>query len=121
VIIGSAIRQGKWLPEAVGFVKKNQNALGSKPCAYFVVCMTMKDDTPENRKKTLEYLDPVVKENPAVRPVAIGLFPGAVNYDKMSFPMKTVLKMKGTPEGDFRNWAAVKKWSADTGSMLLKN
>ena len=33
VIVGSAIRRGKWLPEAVGFVKDNQDLLGRLPIA----------------------------------------------------------------------------------------
>jgi menaquinone-dependent protoporphyrinogen oxidase len=120
IIVGSAIRKGRWLPEAVDFVKKQQDILSRKPCAYFVVCLTMKDDTPENRAKTLAYLDPVVKENSSVRPVSIGLFPGAVNFSKMSFASKTILKVMGTSEGDYRNWPAVKAWTANTGPMLLK-
>ena len=75
VIVGSAIRRGKWVREAVGFVKDNQDMLGRWPIAYFVVCLTMKDNTAENRSTVMAYLDPVRKEAPKIQPVAVGLFP----------------------------------------------
>jgi len=118
VIVGSAIRRGKWLPEAVGFVKDNQDILGRLPIAYFVVCLTMKDNTAENRSKVMAYLDPVRKEAPKIQPVAVGLFPGAVNFGKLSFVDKTVLKAKGVSEGDYRDWPAVKAWASAVGPMF---
>ena len=118
VIVGSAIRMGKWLPEAVEFLKAHQDTLNRVPVAYFAVCMTMKDDTAENRRKVLGYLDPVRKQFPKVKPVDIGLFAGAVDYKKLSFAYSLILKVKGTPEGDFRNWEAIRTWATGVGPAL---
>jgi len=118
VIVGSAIRRGKWLPEAMGFVKDNQDILGRLPIAYFVVCLTMKDNTAENRSTVMAYLDPVRKEAPKIQPVAVGLFPGALDFGKLSFVEKTVLKAKGASEGDYRDWPSVKAWASTVGPML---
>ena len=112
VIVGSAIRMGKWLPEVVEFVKTHQDTLSRVPVAYFTVCLTMKDDTVENRRKALAYLDPVRKQFPQVKPVDIGLFAGAVDYKKLSFAYSLILKVMGAPEGDFRNWEAIRTWGA---------
>ncbi len=111
VIVGSAIRMGKWLPEAVEFLKAHQDTLSRVPVAYFTVCLTMKDDTAENRRKALGYLDPVRKQFPQVKPADIGLFAGAVDYKKLSFAYSLILKVKGAPEGDFRNWEAIRTWA----------
>jgi menaquinone-dependent protoporphyrinogen oxidase len=119
IVLGSAIRMGRWLPEAVDFVKRHQDALSRVRCAYFVVCLTMKDDTPENRSKVLAYLDPVQKEAPKIQPTATGLFPGAVDFANLSFVLRSVLKAKGAREGDFRDWAAIKAWSAEVGRAFL--
>jgi len=118
VIVGSAIRRGKWLPEAVGFVKDNLDILGQLPIAYFVVCLTMKDNTEENRSKVMAYLDPVRKEAPKIQPVAVGLFPGALDYSKLSFVDKTIMKAKGASEGDYRDWSAVNAWASAVGPMF---
>ena len=119
VIVGSAIRMGKWLPEAVAFVKNNRDVLARLPVAYFVVCLTMKEDTAENRSKVKAYLDPVRKEAPKVRPAAIGLFPGVVNFSKLSFVDKMILKAKGVSEGDYRDWTAIKAWASTVGPTLF--
>lgn len=119
VIVGSAIRAGRWLPEAVDFVKKHHDRLGRVPTAYFVVCVTMKDDTPENRGKVLAYLDPVRKEAPQMQPANTGLFAGAVDFSKLSFVYRSMLKAKGVREGDFRNWGAIGAWAADVAPALL--
>jgi len=119
VIVGSAIRMGKWLPEVVEFLKTHQDRLSRVPVAYFVVCMTMKDDTVENRRKVLAYLDPVQKQVPPVKPADIGLFAGGVDFKKLSFIHSLILKVMGVPEGDFRNWEAIRTWVAGMGPVLL--
>jgi menaquinone-dependent protoporphyrinogen oxidase len=118
VIVGSAIRMGKWLPEAVEFVKTHQDRLSRVPVAYFAVCLAMKDDTVENRHKALGYLDPVRKQFSQVKPVDMGLFAGAVDYKKLSFAYSLILKVKGAPEGDFRNWEAIRTWAAGVRPAL---
>ena len=119
VIVGSAIRAGRWLPEAADFVKKHRDRLGRVPTAYFVVCMTMKDDTPENRGRVLAYLDPVRKEAPEMQPTNTGLFAGAVDFSKLSFVYRSMLKAKGVTEGDFRNWGAIGTWAAGVAPAFL--
>ena len=119
VILGSAIRMGKWLPETVEFLKKHQDALSRVPVAYFVVCLTMKDDTADNRRKALAFLDPVRKQVPQVKPVDIGLFAGAVDFKKLSFVYSLMLKVKGAPEGDFRNWETIRTWATSIRPALL--
>ena len=48
VIIGSAIRKSKWLPEAVQFVRTHQETLRHKPLAMFTVCITLPCQTANN-------------------------------------------------------------------------
>ena len=109
VIVGSAIHAGKWLGDATKFLKKNRAELKKVPVAYFVVCLTMKEDTPENRKLADGYSDPA---RAIVAPVDVGSFAGAVKYDKMGFAVKFLMKnMIKAPEGDFRNWEQIKAWA----------
>ena len=119
VIVGSAIRRGKWLPEATAFVKSNQDTFSRLPIAYFVVCLTMKDDTAENRDKVLAYLDPVRNDTPRLRPAGVGLFPGVLDFGKLSFVNQSIFKAKGVSEGDYRNLAAEKGWASNVGPALV--
>ena len=113
VVVGSAVYMGEWMPEAVEFVKKNRDILRQMPVAYFLVCMTMRAPTEENRRKVLAYLDPVHKEAPQVKPVGTAAFAGALHYSNLSLPMKIIMKSKGAPEGDFRDWNAIRAWARD--------
>ena len=114
VIVGSAIYRGKWLPEAVDFVKENSEVLGRIPVAYFLVCMTLSRPTEENRAKVLAYIDPVLKATPQIKPVRIGAFAGALDYNNLSWLNKKILKSMGTPEGDFRDWKAIRTWAEES-------
>jgi menaquinone-dependent protoporphyrinogen oxidase len=112
VIVGSPIYRGKWMTDVVRFLQENSGTLSKIPVAYFVVCMTMQNPTEDNRQKALAYLDSVRHSVPQVKPVKIGLFAGALYYDKLSYLMRKILKSKGLPEGDFRNWDTIRTWAA---------
>jgi menaquinone-dependent protoporphyrinogen oxidase len=114
VVVGSAIYMGKWMSEATDFVKKNRDVLSRLPVAYFLVCITLARPTTEkNRAEVLSYLDPVLKEVPEIKPVGIGTFAGALDYNKLSWLNKNILKAKGAPEGDFRDWNSIRTWAQE--------
>lgn len=108
VIIGSAIRMGKWLPEAVNFVKTNRESLSRVPTAYFLVSAYLHEGTPEIRKTVLAYLDPV---RAILDPVSIGLFAGKMDFSKLSWLDRTIAKAVGSTEGDWRDWDAIREWA----------
>ncbi|HOP46926.1 MAG TPA: flavodoxin domain-containing protein [Desulfobacteraceae bacterium] len=111
VVIGSAIYMGKWMSEAADFVKKNRDMLRQVPVAYFLVCMTLSQPTEENRAKALSYMDLIIGAVPEVTPVGIGTFAGALDYGNLSWLNKKILKSKGMPEGDFRDWNVIRAWA----------
>ena len=113
VVIGSAIYMGKWMSEAADFVKKNRDILRQVPVAYFLVCMTLSQPTEKNRAEVLSYMDPILKAVPEIKPVGIGTFAGAMDYSNLSWLNKKILKSKGTPEGDFRDWNAIRAWARE--------
>jgi menaquinone-dependent protoporphyrinogen oxidase len=116
VVVGSAIRMGQWLPEAVKFVETHRDALSQAPVAYFIVCGTLREDTEENRRTVAAYLDPVRE---MVQPVDVGLFAGAMDYSKLSFVYRLIVKAMGATEGDFRNWEAIHDWATSIRPMLF--
>jgi len=119
VIIGSAVYMGKWLPDATDFVKTNCEMLQRVPVAYFMACMTLHNPTEENRRTVLAYLNPVLKAIPDVKPVKIGTFAGALDYNNLSWLNKKILKSKGTPEGDFRDWKAIHAWAKGSAGVFI--
>jgi menaquinone-dependent protoporphyrinogen oxidase len=117
-ILGSGIRMGQLLSDATKFVEKNREALSQIPVAYFVVCLTMKDDTEESRTTVEAYLDPVRE---MVEPVDIGLFAGVIDYSKLSFTARTMSKAMKVSEGDFRDWQAIRAWARHLHDRLAQD
>jgi len=113
VVIGSAIYMGKLMSEAIDFVEENKDFLRQVPVAYFLVCMTLSQPTEENRAKVLSYMNPILKAVPEIRPVGIGTFAGALDYNNLSWLTKKIMKSKGSPEGDFRDWNAIRTWTQE--------
>ena len=113
VVVGSAIYMGKWMPEAAEFVEKNRDALRRVPVAYFLVCMTLHQPTEKNRAQVLSYMDPILKAVPEIKPVGIGTFAGALDYGNLPWLKKKIMQAKGAPEGDFRDWNAIRAWARD--------
>ena len=109
VVVGSAIRRGKWLRAASTFVETHQSALSRLPTAYFTVCMALHQDTPENRSKATAYLEPVRQ---IVKPIEEGFFAGKMNYDTLALVDRLVItSMFKLPEGDWRDWRAIQTWA----------
>ncbi|AUI69515.1 flavodoxin domain-containing protein [Beggiatoa leptomitoformis] len=118
VIIGSPIRDMAWLPEAIRFINIQQQALKHKKVAYFIVGMTLRENTPENCETALHVLDPIKQ---ILQPIDIGLFAGALLRDKrLKFIWWFIAKITGLPDGDFRNFHLVREWADQLAKRLLQ-
>lgn len=118
-VIGSAIYNGAWLPEAVHFVQRHADTLSHMPVAYVVVCATMREDTAEHRRGARSFLDPVLEQIPQVRPVAIGLFAGSIEPTKLPWPVRLRMRLTTTlRRGDYRRWDEVQSWAARVAPLL---
>lgn len=59
VILGAPMGAFRWMPEAMKFLRRHRAALNRIPVAYFGVCMTMAEDTEENRRLVESWMEPV--------------------------------------------------------------
>jgi menaquinone-dependent protoporphyrinogen oxidase len=73
ILIGSGVRHGTWLPEAIEFVAKNQQRLAHIPVTAFCVHSEDLADDPLSRERRRGYLDAV---RLLVRPVEEAFFSG---------------------------------------------
>jgi menaquinone-dependent protoporphyrinogen oxidase len=115
VIVGSAVRVGKWQPEAVKFVARHQTRLAEIPTAFFTVCLTIKDKTDEACEKVQSFLAPVRAMH---RPALEGFFAGRIDLAKLGFIARMMAKATKSPEGDFRDHAAIKAWAEEAIKKL---
>ena len=115
VVIGSAIRFGGWLPEAVKFVEQNREALSQRPLAIFAAHILNMDDDETSRQNRQLYLEPVRK---LVTPRVEAWFAGVGDPKKVSFVERQLYKMVKAPQGDYRNWPAVRAWAESLLAIL---
>ena len=104
VLMGSAIRMGSWLPEAVDFVRQNQAALNQLPTSIFTVHMLNYKDDETSRAARQAYTAPVRELLPSVDEV---FFKGKLDPKTLSFFDRLISKAIETPDnppGDFRDW-----------------
>lgn len=110
VIVGTAIQASRIHPDAMKFLERYQDALSKVPVTYFIVCLTMKEDTEENQCTVEAYLDTVHQKFPQIKPVDVGLFAGVMDFKKLPLPKKLIVKAMKISEGDYRNWEAIRTW-----------
>jgi menaquinone-dependent protoporphyrinogen oxidase len=124
VVVGTPIRAGKLHRDVPRFVRKHRQALSQVPVAYFVVCLNMIEDTPENRQETLSWLNPLLEKMPEVQPVDVGLLAGAIltegkDFEKQFFFWKFIMRAMAKQSGDQRNWEAIRAWAGELRPKLL--
>jgi len=122
VVAGSAIQGGRWLPEAMQFMRTHRAALAQKPFAAFLVCMTLAIANGKYREHVADFLQPV---RPLVKPVSEGLFAGALDIskvpsfgDRLKFRLSVVFGVWS--EGDHRDWNAIRAWAGSIRPLLLQ-
>jgi menaquinone-dependent protoporphyrinogen oxidase len=120
-VIGSAIQNRQWLPEAMDFVQANRAALNKMPVAAFLVCMTLAMRRGDYREQVSAWLDPV---RALVKPVSVGLFPGVLDIskvpsgsDRLKFRLSVLFGV--WTEGDHRDWGAIRTWANSLPPLLL--
>jgi len=119
VMLGSAIYMGKLLGEAESFANNHLAGQSDIPMALFSVCLTMKENTPENIQTAMGYFDPITK---LISPAAVGLFAGRIDFDTLP-PLYRLFAQADKEgilaEGDFRDWDAISLWTDSLKANFL--
>lgn len=122
VVAGSAIRQSKWLPEAMHFMQTYRAVLAQKPFAEFTVCITLAmSNSDQYRAAVAGWVAPV---RALVRPVSEGLFAGMLDFNKLPLNWDTLMLRLTVavgifPRGDHRDWNAIRVWAEGIRPLLL--
>ena len=123
VVVGSAMRSSKWLPEAMEFITTHRTILSEKPFATFTVCITLAMSNSEQyRKAVAAWIEPVRAQ---VRPVSEGLFAGILDFSKLPLNWETV-KLRAVvalgifPRDDRRDWKAIHDWAEGLHPLMFQ-
>ncbi|MCU0503967.1 MAG: hypothetical protein MUC51_19785 [Anaerolineae bacterium] len=145
VVIGGPMIMG-WHKAAVRFVKKHQQALSRVPVAYFLTAMSLTQTgetrigaiplcidpvlakAPKNANRlglkeryatVTNYLRPVLRSAPQVKPVSIAVFGGKLEFYRLKLlQMLFVLVVIQAQPGDRRNWPVIREWAGGLRAQL---
>jgi menaquinone-dependent protoporphyrinogen IX oxidase len=140
VVVGAPMILG-WHSAALKFIKQNQTALTHKKVAYFctALSLTRTDDSiihsiplqmdpdlaippvhagrlsfKERYSTPTNYLNPILKAAPAVKPLRIGFFGGKLEMFRLKFWQAAfVMIIIRAQPGDVRNWPFIQTWARE--------
>ncbi len=115
VVLGSAVQRGRWLPEAVAWLKANGPALAEHPLALYSVCLSVCTGKPEGVDAIRAF---VAQQTQGLAVVDHATLAGAFDPDKLSWTAKTLLRLLRAPEGDHRDWEAITGWAQQVAPRL---
>jgi menaquinone-dependent protoporphyrinogen oxidase len=123
VILGSAIRKSKWLPEAMHFIQDHRAELARKQVATFTVSITLAmSNSDQYRQAVAGWIAPVRAQ---VKPVSEGLFAGRLDFTKLplsfdTLKLRLVVALGIFPKDDRRDWTAIRAWAENLVPLLLQ-
>ena len=112
VILGSAIHNAAWLPEAAEFVRRQTAPLAARPVWLFSVGMPAALRPILRRLAAKSEADKVIAPfRGAVHPRGERLFNGVFLREHTSGAAARVFRLLGGRFGDYRDWAAIEGWA----------
>lgn len=92
VIVGASVHKGKYQPEVSDFVVRNREQLSVLPSAFFQVCLTAADSSPEAARQTQALVDAFV-EATGWQPATVETFAGKLAWSQYDFFTRLLMKL----------------------------
>lgn len=112
VVLGSAVYAGRWLESARKLAERHAEALSRRPTWLFSSGPVGDPLKPEE--------DPVdvaeILKATGAREHRV--FPGRLDRRELGFAEKAIVLALRAPEGDFRDWEAVRAWAREIAADL---
>jgi menaquinone-dependent protoporphyrinogen oxidase len=112
-IVGSAIYMGNWLAEARHFVETNRVKLSSVPVWLFS-SGPLGQDNPQPRGD-FAHLQELMH---ATQARGHRTFDGKLDKSELGLGERLTVKLVKAPDGDFRDWEAIRAWAREIASAL---
>jgi menaquinone-dependent protoporphyrinogen oxidase len=111
-VIGSAVYAGHWVDSALEYVERHAEALAEMPVWLFssgpIGDPPRPDEEPVDAASVME----------ATNAIDHRIFAGKLDKGVLGFGEKAIVLAFRAPEGDFRNWNAIRAWAEQIASKL---
>ncbi|WP_152191972.1 flavodoxin domain-containing protein [Georgenia satyanarayanai] len=113
VVLGSAVYMSRWMAPARDFAERNAAVLAAVPTWVFSVGLVgaEADDPLRIEEKVLD----------KVSPVGAAAFTGRLDSAILSLRERSVTRLTQAPEGDQRDWHAVRAWARSIDAELREH
>lgn len=112
VIVGSGVYAGAWLAPARDFVERFAGDLATRPVWLFSSGPLGEPPMPAGDPAGVLPLIELVK------PRGHRVFAGRLDPGELGMAEKLVVKVVQAPDGDFRDWTAIREWAAEIARDL---
>jgi menaquinone-dependent protoporphyrinogen oxidase len=115
VVLGSAVYAGSWRDDAVAFAHLHEAALRTKPVWLFSsgpLGEQIVDEQPQPRQ--------LAGLTEALGPKDHRIFFGALDRERLGFGERMLVKAVKAPDGDFRDWEAIRAWADEIAGELAR-
>jgi menaquinone-dependent protoporphyrinogen oxidase len=114
VVLGAAIYNAKWHPDAHNFLSQHQEALSQRPVAIFALGPLSTNGMAIRRSRL--QLEKELKKYPWLKPVALQMFVGKLDPSKLGF-----FERIGSTASDYRDWEAIRAWANTLPTQLQQD
>jgi len=111
-VIGSAIYAGQWLKTARRFIQQHHEELAKHRVWLFSSGPVGRPLKPEGDPEGIATLIESISPEEHV------VFAGKLQKAQLNLVEKAVVSVFGAPDGDFRDWEAVRRWALEIGDAL---
>jgi menaquinone-dependent protoporphyrinogen oxidase len=119
VVLGSAVHDQRWLPEALDFVERNRAELTRVPLWAFSVGMTGALPRWMRRGATLREEAKIRASTlESLHPLGHRLFSGVVRAEDLPPLGRFLIRSAGGRFGDFRDWAEIDRWADEITASI---
>ena len=115
IVIGAPIYIGKVI-DVARFVGRYRDQLSTRPVAAFAVgILAPASKDPKQVEDSMKALHTSLAP---LQPVAVTLFAGRLDPEKLSFIQRRMTGFVKAPKGDFRDWDAIAAWARELPGKL---
>jgi len=119
VVVGSPAYGGKWLPDAALFLIVNEQKLAGRPLALFTAGTLGVRKPRSALREHEETVKDLQQLAPDLNVISTALFHGAFSRSVLPLCLRLMDLMAGTPQGDFRDWEAIRGWGQRIAGRLV--
>jgi menaquinone-dependent protoporphyrinogen oxidase len=110
VVLGGALYTGRWHRDARRFLHRHRRVLATMPVAVYAMGPSTTDE--HAMAGSFGQLERALGRVPDVAPVAVAIFGGVIDPDRLRFPFNRM------PPSDARDWDAITAWADEVAGHV---